>query len=260
MSSESMNPDSQPLAGAQGKAGMRHLDSRVKMVWELPTLITLAVFWLVASVAYFTFMPGGAILGLSHAFFPIALLLAALILVGLPLHIWVGMIYDNFTIELAPQDIIIREGVFTRKTTVIPYARIQDIRSERTITERFFGIATLEIETAGSSKVASQTLIPGIADKNELIREIMRNVEIAKSGDGTSARAEGVAIAQKSASTMEFTLLAILKELKTISFKLDNLPRIESQRAVNGQKAVPLTQAAKKKSSEFEEYEKFRKK
>ena len=235
------------------QSGVRHLDPRVKIVWEAPTIATLALFWLVASVAYFAFMPENAVMGLSHLFFPIILLLVVLIFFLLPTHLWTGMIYDNFTIELAPQDIIIREGVFTRKTTVIPYARIQDIRSERTMTERFFGVATLEIETAGSSKVASQTLIPGIANKNELIREIMQLVEKAKSGDGISAGAEGE-IAQQAASSMEETLIAILKELKTISFKLDSLPRKE------GDKPKPPVVAAKKKASEYEEYERFRKK
>ena len=231
--------------------GTRHLDARVKWVWEVPTIATLAIFWLVASIAYWVFMPENAVMGISHMFFPVILLLAVIILFGLPIHVWVGMVYNNFTIELAEQDIIIREGVFTRKTTVIPYARIQDIRSERTMVERFFGIATLEIETAGSSKVASQTLIPGIANKNELISEIMQRVEAAKSGDGISAGADR-ATAQKSASNMEGTLIEILKELKTMSFKLDNLSRGESM--------ARSLEAAKKKNSAPEEYEKFKKK
>ena len=199
-------------------AEVRRLDRRVKVVWEFPTIVTMAVFWLVASFAYALLAPENSIFGISHFMFPIALLVALLAFIGLPLNIWIGMVYRNFTFELSDKDIIIREGVITRKTTVIPYARIQDIRSERTLIERMLGIATLEIETAGSSKVASETLIPGIADKNELISEIMERVEKAKSGDGISSGGNG---ARQGGA--EAALAEVLKELKTISSKLDTL-------------------------------------
>ena len=51
-------------------------------------------------------------------------------------------------------------------------------------------------------------------------------------------------------------MIAILKELKTISFKLDNLPRREEARP----KPPVVAAAVKKKASAFDEYEKFRKK
>lgn len=196
----------------------RHLDRRVKVVWEFPTILAMSVFWLVASIAYFIFFPENALFGVPHVLFPLALAIALLILVGLPLNFWVGLIYQNFTYELTDSDIVIREGVITRKTTVIPYGRIQDIRTERTLIERFLGLATLEIETAGSSKVASETLIPGIANKNEVISEIMRMVEKAKSGDGLSGTGQ-----QEKAPGLDAAMAEVLKELKTISSKLDTL-------------------------------------
>lgn len=235
---------------------IRHLDRRVKLVWAFPTLATLAVFWLIGSIAYAAFFPANAIFGLSHLLFPIAFLAALAVLIALPVYLWIGMIYENFTFEFTDKDIIIREGVITRKTTVIPYARIQDIRSERTLVERLLGLATLEIETAGSSKVASETLIPGIANKNELIAELMELVERAKGGTGLGEEARlGAA-----PSAAPAVLSEILEELKSITSRMDSLIALAGGQS-NPAKGRNNEKAAKKepKESAFEAYDKFRK-
>ena len=237
------------------EADIRHLDPKVRLVWEAPAILTLAILWLVASFTYALAMPDNSALGLSHTAFPFALLLALLIFLGLPLHIWTDMVYQNFTFEFTDRDIVIREGVLTRETTVIPYGRIQDIRTVRTLFERLLHIATLEIETAGSAKAASQTLIPGIADKDKLIGEIMQRVERVKSGDGLALGEELAVRAAQRQDPIEATLLEILKELKTISFKLDK-PLNPGPEA---RKTRP-PEAAKKKTSAFDEYERFRQK
>jgi len=238
---------------------IRHLDKRVKIVWEFPTLVTLAVFWLIGSIAYAAFFPENAVFGMSHLLFPIFFLIALAVLVALPVYLWVGMIYENFTFELASKDIIIREGVITRKTTVIPYARIQDIRTERTLIERLLGLATLELETAGSSKVASETLIPGIANKNELIAELMELVEKAKGGGLGEESQQGAA----SAGAAPAVLTEILVELKNISSRMESLISLTERQSgsKNAPKGRNNEKGAKKepKESEFEEYSKFKK-
>ncbi|MEM4634151.1 MAG: PH domain-containing protein [Candidatus Anstonellaceae archaeon] len=148
-------------------------------------------------------------------------------------YIWIELTYINFTYELRDADIVIREGVFTRKTTVIPYVTIQDINSERTILERILGLATLEIETAGSSRIASETFIPGISNKDELIAEIMRRVQLAKGESHQSSNSK--------LQTTEALLEAILQELKILSSKIDKLGIKDSKR------------------SAFEDYEAFKK-
>lgn len=257
------------------ESDIRHLDKRVKIVWEFPTLVTLAIFWLIGSVAYAAFSQENAIFGMSHALFPVFFLVALAALIALPVYLWVGLIYENFTIELASKDIIIREGVITRRTTVIPYGRIQDIRTERTLIERMLGLATLEIETAGSSKVASQTMIPGIAKKNELIAELMELVEKAKGGAGL-----GEEMRQGAPSSASPAVLSeILVELKTISSRMESLITLTERQS--GGKTAPKgrsnekggkkepkesasagqmrRQGATPPESEFEEYSKFRK-
>lgn len=238
---------------------IRHLDKRVKLVWEFPTLAALAVFWLIGSIAYAAFFQENAVFGISHLLFPAFFLIALAGLIALPVYLWVGLIYENFTFELADKDIIIREGVITRKTTVIPYARIQDIRTERTLIERLLGLATLELETAGSSKVASETLIPGIANKNELISELMERVEKAKGGGGLGEEARQ----GEPSEAAPAVLSEILVELKNISSRMESLISL-TERQANGKTAAKgrnSEKGAKKepKESAFDEYSKFKK-
>jgi len=177
-------------AGAEGRASMessaRHLDPRVRIIWLIPTSIIIAIAW-VAATALSIISPAtvsGLPLGLSPFLFPIALLIVLLLVLGLPTFAWVHMNYVNFTYELAAEEIIIREGVFTRKRTVIPYARIQNISTERTVLERALGIATLNIETAGSNPGISEGILPGIASYEKVIGEIMGKVERSRSPHG----------------------------------------------------------------------------
>jgi uncharacterized membrane protein YdbT with pleckstrin-like domain len=89
------------------------------------------------------------------------------------------------------------------------------------------GLATLEIETAGSSREASEAFLPGVSNKDALIREIMDKVQQAK------ARQEKVQ--KENDNKIENLLSEILKELKNLSSKFE-------------------------KSSLFEEYQKFKNK
>jgi membrane protein YdbS with pleckstrin-like domain len=173
--------------GRRGKMeSAHHLDPRVRLVWLMPTSVIILVVWLVGtafsiispeSISHFS-------LGIPAILFPVALLLLLLIVLALPSFIWVHMNYVNFTYELASDEIVIREGVFTRKRTVIPYARIQNISTERTVLERVLGVATLNIETAGSNPGISEGILPGISHYEKLLGDIMEKVERSKSPHG----------------------------------------------------------------------------
>ncbi|MCX8174704.1 MAG: PH domain-containing protein [Candidatus Micrarchaeota archaeon] len=222
----------------------KHVDSKVKLVWFAPTAIAIVFIWLAASLFYAVLMPDGSIAGLSDLAFAVLFLLAILLLAGLPVYLWLELTYRNLTYQLTEREIVIREGVLARKTTVIPYDKIQDISSTRSLFERLVGLATLEIETAGSSRTASETLLPGIANKDEFISEVMRRVESTKPKEGASQK-------EHQPSPSEALLSEILKELKTISLKLDSLSK-ESQKR-------PALKPERTGASIFEEYGQFKK-
>ena len=229
---------------------VRHLDPKIRIIWLVPTATALLMFFLIGFAANMLAPTDFTIIGLNKGW--ILFSVGAVTAIGcVAAYLWVGLTYDHFTYELGEGDIFIREGLFTRKTTVIPYARIQDISSERTLLERFFGLATLEIETAGSSRIASEMLLPGIANKDALIAEIMQKVTLAK---GVSAP-NGISAAngQRAASATEVLLRDILKELKTLTSKLD------SQQPRNNRNSNNSSSPAAGKKSAFDEYEAFKK-
>ena len=102
----------------------RHLHPKVKLVWFLPTVIGLLVVWLVVATVLFLAQPDVPVLGFSRVIFAPLLLLFMLVFIGGPVYAYHHIEYMSFTYELAETEFIIRQGVFTRDTIVIPYNRI----------------------------------------------------------------------------------------------------------------------------------------
>jgi len=202
-------------------AQARHVDQKVIWVWMAPTLIALITIWFLGSLIYLFLPSDFLIFGLHKMLFPFVSFLAIMILIALPIYAWTRITYDRFTYELSDNDLVVREGVLTRKSSAIPYEKIQDISSERTVFERVLGLATVEIETAGVHHSRSDITIPGIVDKDALISEILSIVELKKV---KSAPEPGK-------PTSEQLLSDILKELKTLSSKIDTFkPKPETKR------------------------------
>ena len=163
---------------------LRHLDPKVKLVWFVPPAAILLVLWLAVSIALFVFGVESPISGLSRLVFAVGLFLFILIFIAGPIYAYNHVEYMSFTYELTPKEFILRQGVFTRQTTVIPYARIQNINTQRTVLERLLGLATLGIDTAGTNPNMAEGLLPGVSNKDALIREIMDRVEKEKAQGG----------------------------------------------------------------------------
>jgi membrane protein YdbS with pleckstrin-like domain len=194
--------------------GEKHLDERVKIVWLSGTAITLFVFTAVATAAFLIFSDQIVIYGIPRSSF-LMIIFGVDLIIGAPVYIWNELTYRNFTYALRHNDILIRQGVITRKNIIIPYVTIQDITTERTLLERALGIATILIETAGSSRAAAETPLPGIANKDEVIVDILERVRHAK---GVSSIAS---ITVK--RPIEDLLEAVIDELREISIKLDEI-------------------------------------
>ena len=80
---------------------------------------------------------------------PFAWYAAAVLLPAAPVaaHLkWVNLGYD-----VQPEYVVLREGFWTRTTTVVPYYRVQTVLDSRTVFQRRRGLATLVVDTAGTS-------------------------------------------------------------------------------------------------------------
>ena len=223
----------------------RHLDPKIKFVWIAPEAGALLVIWLLASIGYMMLSVDiGMLSGIPRILVPFIFLIVLFLFGGLPAFGWHHLTYVNFTYELTGHEVIIREGVLTRKRTVIPYTRIQNINTERTLLERMLGLATIKIETAGANQNVSEGMIPGIGNRDSLVSELLEEVERVKKdgsgiggdeakgakpiGSGTApsgARSGGIppipAPSQSAAAvTQDAVLKQILDELKSIKIIL----------------------------------------
>ena len=196
------------------------LNSKVKILWLIPA--AAAIFFLVLVVIVAFALSGATYMGLAQDNYFYVLPIVG-IAVGLVIYAWLELVYRNFTYEIGKKEMIIRRGVITRKTNVIPYAAIQNLRSERSLLERMLGLATIQIETAASGGMrVMEILLPGIADKDTLINDIIQLMAKAKGALDVEDPPQEKSTAQ--------LLGEILEELKGISSRLDGQgrPRIKN--------------------------------
>ena len=124
----------------------------------------------------------------------IAIGLTALTIVGLPLVpavllwlgltaaattalVWPGIDVPRRGYALRAHDILFRKGVLWRSVTAIPFNRIQHVETSSTPLDRRFGLATLQLFTAGGS--GADLKIDGL-DRD--LAERMRQDILAKTG------------------------------------------------------------------------------
>ena len=87
--------------------------------------------------------------GLTFAWY-VALALLPLALVGAHLK-WLNLGYD-----VQPGYVVLREGFWTRTTAVVPYYRVQTVLDSQTVFQRRRGLASLVVDTAGSSGLTNR--------------------------------------------------------------------------------------------------------
>ncbi len=136
------------------------------------TLIIRGFVGVVAVVAlYFGTMNGN----LSSAIF--ALLFAAEIAV-IVAFIWFGYLgFFKKGFALREKDVSYKRGIIFQTITTIPLSRIQHSEVVRGPLDRFFGLSSVKIYTAGGN--SSDVVIPGLALENaEKVREFI-NAKIA---------------------------------------------------------------------------------
>ena len=80
--------------------------------------------------------------------------------------------FKNKAFAFRTHDVLFRHGVLATNTIIIPYNRVQHVALHERIVSRYFGLATIEIFTAGGS--SSDIIIPGIQkEQAESIKQLL---------------------------------------------------------------------------------------
>ncbi|PVX47646.1 hypothetical protein C8C85_3599 [Flavobacterium sp. 103] len=134
--------------------------------WKV-ILISLSVFFLITGIGlglalYFNEELAVFITELSIAYVVLLLIVLFFCRLGFKKK---GFAFRN-------HDVLFRHGIIATNTLVIPYNRVQHVALHEGLLSRFFGLAKIEIFTAGGS--SSDIEIPGIAkEQAENIKQLL---------------------------------------------------------------------------------------
>ncbi|MFA5381706.1 MAG: PH domain-containing protein [Candidatus Micrarchaeia archaeon] len=157
------------------------LSPKIKILWAMEYIIGIFVLWIILSVIYSVFFPDLKFLLLipelpvvSYLF----ILFVLILFIGIPAYVWVKILYKNFTYTMGENEVLIRTGIIHKKRIDIPYTSIENVSVEKHLYERIFGLGTVVIDTAGGD--SKEGLIPGVADTESVIKELLNRMKIAK--------------------------------------------------------------------------------
>jgi membrane protein YdbS with pleckstrin-like domain len=133
-----------------------------------------------------------------------------------PTMIWCGPYYRSLGYEVGDEQVIVRQGVLTRAVKHVPYRTVTNITVKRGLLDRWLGIGTLEIQTAGISgtQQAEQSLA-GLTDAGQVYDMVVARLRRFRGGMApTQAETEA------QGGTDE-TLSALLAEVRAIRAALE---------------------------------------
>jgi uncharacterized membrane protein YdbT with pleckstrin-like domain len=134
-----------------------YLYDRIKIVWMLPVLVALLVAWMLVLLAANMF-PQQLSLSSNDYLYGLVITIA----VVLASYAYTELKYWNYFYEFTDNGLRISNGIIEKNVHVLPYAKIQHLRAERSIFEAMLGMVHIHIDTAGEVPSQRTPLIPGV--------------------------------------------------------------------------------------------------
>ncbi|MBU1097444.1 MAG: PH domain-containing protein [Bacteroidetes bacterium] len=149
-------------------------DTKLKFKYLL-IFLSVMIFELFIGILLQIFIPIGG----KHSSTEVAIILwpiiagsaLLLLIIALPISIlWINNL--NYSIDL--ERISIHKGIITKIQQNIPYYAITDFILQRSLFDRFLGIASIRIQTAGQSTTPTgyEGNLAGIKEWNQLLNEL----------------------------------------------------------------------------------------
>lgn len=150
----------------------RSLSSRVRIVWGIRVVAGLAVLALVATVLIRRVELAPVWVGSALG--------ALLLFLGLA---WVHLRYRVWVYQVRADSLYLERGVVTHVRTIAPFVRIQHVDTQRGPLERWLGLSSLVVYTAGSR--GADVSIPGLtpAEARDLQSRLKELAIEAEGGD-----------------------------------------------------------------------------
>lgn len=131
------------------------------------TLIQVAIVFVIVNIAY------GIVIFNAEELAPLQMEIGLGIFAFFLLVVWFSRIaFNKKGFAFREHDVLFRHGIIATNTLVIPYNRIQHVALHEGVFSRIYGLAKIEIFTAGGS--ASDIEIPGIEkEQAENIKQLL---------------------------------------------------------------------------------------
>jgi uncharacterized membrane protein YdbT with pleckstrin-like domain len=86
-----------------------------------------------------------------------------------PVMLWCGPYYRSLSYEICEDEVIVHAGVLTRTVKHVPYRTVTNITVKRGLVDRWLGMGTLEIQTAGMSGTTGvEQVLAGLENAQEV--------------------------------------------------------------------------------------------
>jgi putative membrane protein len=131
----------------------------------------------------------------------------------LPALMLTGPYYRSLAYEIQEDEVIVRVGIWTKSVKHVPYRTMTNLTVKRDILERWLGIGTLNIQTAGmSGTTGTEEKLVGLTNVEEVYEIVVTELHRFRGSMApTAAGVEG----EPAVSTTD-TLSAILSEVRAI--------------------------------------------
>jgi uncharacterized membrane protein YdbT with pleckstrin-like domain len=141
------------------------------------------------------------------------------IIVWLVAVILAGPYFGSLGYEVQDDEVIVRVGIFTHSVKHVPYRTVTNITVKRDIFDRwFFGLGTLNIQTAGmSGQSGAEEKLVGLTNVEEVYDMVVRELRRFRGGMAPTAAEMEPEAALASADALS----AILEELRAIRQALE---------------------------------------
>lgn len=174
-------------------------------MWERINLVSFGILLLAVLVLFFMDIP------LSFSLVILVVWLAGFLVTV----IYLPAMFRNLAYSLTDDAVRLNKGVFWKRRTTVPYAKITNIDITQGPVERMFAVSTVHIQTAGSSVASGTTaelVMYGITDPESLKDEIMVRIHAPAVTESSTHEEPG---------DSDASLSAILSELKLIRKALE---------------------------------------
>ena len=80
-----------------------------------------------------------------------------------------GPYYHSLSYEIQDDEVIVRVGIWTKSVKHVPYRTVTNLTAKRDILDRWLGLGTLDIQTAGmSGQTGAEEKLAGLPDVQEV--------------------------------------------------------------------------------------------